>query len=97
MHTEETETSFAVGWQGRYRFAGDTFVCEDNWSLRLSAIRGYPVKQLLGIIGRSRDTARFQISPAGLYKLTFTHSNQSRYLRSYSSRMRSSIIHCTRS
>ena len=50
VHIEETETSFAIGWQGRYHFDGDTFVYEDNRSLRLSAIRGYPVNQLLRVI-----------------------------------------------
>jgi hypothetical protein len=43
---EETEDQFAVGWQGRFHFDGDTFVYEDNESGRLGAIRGYPVKQL---------------------------------------------------
>ena len=47
---EETETSFAIDWQGRYHFDGDTFVYQDSRSLRLSAIRGYPVKQLLRAI-----------------------------------------------
>ena len=47
---EETATSFAIGWQGRYQFDGDTFVYEDNQSRRLNAIRGYPVRQLLRVI-----------------------------------------------
>lgn len=47
---EETETSFTIGWQGRYQLDGDTFVYEDNQSRRLNAIRGYPVKQLLRVI-----------------------------------------------
>lgn len=47
---EETEDQFAVGWQGRFHFDGDTFVYEDNESGRLSAIRGYPVKQLQRVI-----------------------------------------------
>ena len=50
---EETGTSFAIGWQGRYQFDGDTFVYEDNQSRRLIAIRGYPVKQLLRVISDS--------------------------------------------
>jgi hypothetical protein len=53
VHIEETETSFAIGWQGRYRFDGDTFVYEDKQSRRLNAIRGYPVKQLLRVISDS--------------------------------------------
>ena len=43
---EETEDRFAIGWQGRFHFDGDAFVYEDNESGRLTAIRGYPVKQL---------------------------------------------------
>jgi hypothetical protein len=53
VHIEETETKFAIGWQGRYRIDGDTFVYEDNQSRRLVAIRGYPVKQLLRTIGEA--------------------------------------------
>jgi hypothetical protein len=53
VHIEETETSFAIGWQGRYQFDGDTFVYHDNQSRRLSAIQGYPVKQLLRLISNS--------------------------------------------
>ncbi len=53
VHIEETETNFAIGWQGRYRFDGDTFIYEDNQSRRLNAIRGYPVKQLLRVISDS--------------------------------------------
>ena len=53
VHIEETETSFAIGWQGRYQFDGDTFVYQDNQSRRLNAIRGYPVKQLLRLISNS--------------------------------------------
>lgn len=47
---EETETSFVIGWQGRYQINGDTFIYEDNKSRRLNAIRGYPVKQLVRVI-----------------------------------------------
>jgi hypothetical protein len=50
VHIEETETNFAIGWQGYYRFDGDTFIYEDNRSRRLNAIRGYPVKQLARVI-----------------------------------------------
>src|SRR6202158_4804394 len=50
VHIDETKTSFAIDWEGRYHFDGDTFVYEDHRSLRLSAIRGYPVKQLLRVI-----------------------------------------------
>jgi hypothetical protein len=53
VRIEETETSFAIGWQGRYHFDGDTFVYEDKKSRRLIAIRGYPVKQLLRVASDS--------------------------------------------
>ena len=47
---EETDDRFAIGWQGRFHFDGDSFVYEDNASGRVSAISGYPVKQLLRAI-----------------------------------------------
>lgn len=47
---EETKDRFAIGWQGRFHCDGDTFVYEDNESGRVSAISGYPVKQLLRAI-----------------------------------------------
>ena len=47
---EETETESAIGWQGRYRIEGDTFIYEDNHSRRVTAIRGYPLKLLLRVI-----------------------------------------------
>jgi hypothetical protein len=47
---EETDQRFAIGWQGRYHFDGDMFVYEDNESGRLTAIRGYPVKQIQRVI-----------------------------------------------
>ena len=47
---EETDDRFAIGWQGRFHLLGDTFVYEDNASGRVSAISGYPVKQLLHVI-----------------------------------------------
>lgn len=47
---EETEERFAIGWQGRYRFDGDTFLYEDNESGSVSAISGYPIKHLLRVI-----------------------------------------------
>ena len=50
VHIEETNTNYAIGWQGCYRIDGDTFVYEDSQSRRLSAIRGYPIQQLLRVI-----------------------------------------------
>jgi hypothetical protein len=50
---EETQTNYTIGWQGRYRIDGDTFIYQDNKSGRLNAIRGYPVKQLLRAISET--------------------------------------------
>ena len=46
VHLEETETRYAIGWQGRYRIEGQMFIYEDNGSHRLTAIQGYPVQRL---------------------------------------------------
>ena len=50
VYIEETNTNYAIGWQGRYRIDGDAFVYEDNESRRLIAIRGYPIRLLLRVI-----------------------------------------------
>ena len=47
---EETDTDYAIGWQGCYRIEGDTFIYEDRHSGRTTAIRGYPLKLLLRVI-----------------------------------------------
>jgi hypothetical protein len=47
VHIEETETSYAIGWQEHYRIEGQMFLYEDTGSHRLVAIQGYPVQQLL--------------------------------------------------
>lgn len=43
---EETEKSFAVGWQGRYEILGSAFVFSDNESDRVTTILGYPTRQI---------------------------------------------------
>ena len=50
VYIEETNTNYAIGWQGRYRIDADAFVYEDNESRRLIAIRGYPIQLLLRVI-----------------------------------------------
>ncbi len=50
LYLEETDTNFAIGWQGRYRIENDTFVYEDNETQRLVAIQGYPTQLLLRAI-----------------------------------------------
>ena len=53
VHIEESQTTFAIEWQGRYRIEGDTFVYEDNKVTRLVAIRGYPTKHILRAISHT--------------------------------------------
>jgi hypothetical protein len=50
VHIEETGTSYAIGWQGRYRIEGQMFIFEDTGLHRLAAIQGYPVQRLLRAI-----------------------------------------------
>jgi len=50
VHIEETETGYAIGWQGHYRIDGQMFVYDDIDSHRLVAIQGYPVQRLLRAI-----------------------------------------------
>ncbi len=52
VHIEETDTSFAIGWQGHYRIDGKMFAYEDSVSHRQTTIQGYPVQQLLGAIDK---------------------------------------------
>ena len=54
VHIEETETRYAIGWQGRYRIEGQMFIYEDTGSHRLTAIQGYPVQQLLRAIDEAK-------------------------------------------
>ena len=46
IRIEETETTFAIGWKGRYRIEGPAFVYADNDSGRVTTILGYPIDQL---------------------------------------------------
>jgi hypothetical protein len=46
IHIEETATTFAIGWTGRYRIVGAAFVYSDNESGRAATILGYPTDQL---------------------------------------------------
>jgi len=49
IHIEETDTTFAIGWKGRYRIKGAGFVYSDNDSGRVTTILGYPTDQLTKI------------------------------------------------
>ena len=46
IHIEDTDTSFAIGWNGQYRIEGPTFVYVDGQSGRVTAIFGYPTQKL---------------------------------------------------
>ena len=49
IHIAETDTTFAIGWKGRYRIEGPAFVYSDNESGRATTILGYPTDQLAQI------------------------------------------------
>ena len=49
IHIEETDTTFAIGWKGRYRIQGPAFVFADNDGGRVTTILGYPTGQLAQI------------------------------------------------
>jgi hypothetical protein len=46
IHIEETDTTFAIGWKGRYRIDGPAFVYSDRDTGRLTTILGYPTDKL---------------------------------------------------
>jgi hypothetical protein len=46
-HIEETDTTFAIGWKGRYRIDGPAFVYSDRDSGQVTTILGYPTERLI--------------------------------------------------
>ena len=46
IHIEETDTTFAIGWKGRYRIEGPAFIYTDQDTGRVSTILGYPTDKL---------------------------------------------------
>ena len=46
IHIEETDTTFAIGWKGRYRIDGPAFVYSDHDTGRVATILGYPTEKL---------------------------------------------------
>ena len=42
IHIEETDTTFAIGWKGRYRIEGPAFIYFDQNTGRVATILGYP-------------------------------------------------------
>src|SRR5246127_5172403 len=49
IHIEDTDTTFAIGWKGRYRIEGAAFIYSDNDSGRVTTILGYSTDQLARI------------------------------------------------
>ena len=46
IHIEETDTTFAIGWKGRYRIEGPAFVYSDEDTGQVVTILGYPTDKL---------------------------------------------------
>jgi hypothetical protein len=46
IHIEETDTTFAIAWKGRYRIEGPAFIYSDRDTGRLTTILGYPTDKL---------------------------------------------------
>ena len=46
IHLEETDTTFAIGWKGRYRIDGSAFIYADRESGRMTTILGYPTQAI---------------------------------------------------
>jgi hypothetical protein len=44
-HIEESDSTFAVGWKGRYRIEGPAFAYVDRDTGRTSTILGYPTQK----------------------------------------------------
>ena len=49
IHIDETDTTFAIGWNGHYRIEGPAFIYIDHDTGRISTILGYPTHQLTHI------------------------------------------------
>ena len=46
IHIEETDTTFAIGWKGRYRIEGPAFIYSDEDTGRVATILGYLTDKL---------------------------------------------------
>ena len=46
IHIEDTDTTFAIEWKGKYHIEGGTFVYVEGHSGRMTAIFGYPTRKL---------------------------------------------------
>lgn len=52
VHIEETDTRFAVGWQGSYAISGAAFIFADGESGRVTTILGYRTQRIVDEISR---------------------------------------------
>jgi hypothetical protein len=46
IYLEETDTSFAIEWKGRYRIEGPAFIYADRNTGRVTTILGYPTQKI---------------------------------------------------
>jgi hypothetical protein len=46
IHLEETDTTFAIEWKGRYSIEGPAFVYADRDTGRVTTILGYPTQKI---------------------------------------------------
>ena len=46
IYLEETDTSFAIEWKGRYRIEGSAFMYADRNTGRVTTVLGYPTQKL---------------------------------------------------
>ena len=46
IYLEETDTSFAIEWNGHYRIEGPAFIYADRVTGRVTTILGYPTQKL---------------------------------------------------
>jgi hypothetical protein len=46
IHLEETDTSFVIGWKGKYPINGPAFVYSDRETGQVTTIIGYPTKKI---------------------------------------------------
>src|SRR5215475_10972212 len=53
LYFEETDTSFAIGWKGKYQVDGDAFVYIDKDSGRIVTILGYPTLRWTPKVGQN--------------------------------------------
>jgi hypothetical protein len=58
IHIEETDTTFAIAWKGRYHIKGAAFVYSDRETGVITTILGYPTEKL-ALVARSKNSNIF--------------------------------------